>query len=70
MRYSVKYEGRDKNWVVTDTVTAHQVIGIHSTKSEAYKQAFAEQELWRKHDPVAKHLARVRRMLPRSLATG
>ena len=67
MRYSVHYECVEKNWVVTDAANCHQVLGIHDTKSDAYKQAHAEQERWRKFDPVAKHLARVRRMLPRTL---
>lgn len=67
MRYSVHYEGADKNWVVTDAANCHQVMGIHGTKSEAYKHAFAEQERWRKHDPAANHLARIRTMLPRTL---
>ena len=67
MRYSVHYEGADKNWVVTDAANSHQVMGIHGTKSEAYKHAFAEQERWRKLDPSANHLARIRTMLPRTL---
>ena len=58
MRYSVHYEGAEKNWVVTDAANCHQVMGIHNTKSEAYKHAFAEQERWRKYDPAAKYLAR------------
>jgi len=67
MRYSVHYETGDGNWVVTDVANAHQVMGVHSSKAGAYKQAFSEQERWRKYDPVAKHLARIRKMMPRSL---
>ena len=67
MRYSVHYETEDGRWVVRDVVNAHQVMGVHASKADAYKQAFAEQERWRKYDPVAKRLERVRHMMPRSL---
>ena len=67
MRYSVHYETKDRSWVVKDVANAHQVMGVHTSKANAYKQAFAEQERWRKYDPVAKHLERIRQMMPRSL---
>ena len=70
MRYSVKYQNQDRNWVVADTANAQQIMGIHPTKAAAYRQAFAEQERWRKFDPTAKHLSRVRRMLPQTLVVG
>lgn len=58
MRYSVRYQPRHKNWAVVDTAVAGQVMGVHSTKADAYKHAFAEQERWRRLDPVARHLSR------------
>ena len=67
MRYSVHYETNDRNWVVTDLSNAHKVMGVHASKADAYRQAFAEQERWRKCDPVAKNLERIRQMMPRSL---
>jgi len=67
MRYSVNYETNDRRWVVKDVANAHQVMGIHGSKSDAYKQAFYEQERWSKTDPVAMHIERVRQMMPRSL---
>ena len=67
MRYSVQFETGDRHWVVKDVANADQVMGVHITKAEAYRQAIAEQELWRKYDPVAKHLARVRRIMPNTL---
>ena len=67
MRYSVHYETNDRNWVVTDLSKAHKVMGVHASKADAYRQAFAEQERWRKCDPVSKHLERIRQMMPRSL---
>ncbi len=70
MRYSVHFETSDRNWVVTDQANANQVMGVHVTKSDAYRHAFAEQERWRKFDPVAKHLARIRKMMPQSLVVG
>ena len=67
MRYSVHYETSDRNWVVTDVSNSHQVMGVHASKADAYRQAFAEQERVRKYDQVANNLERVRQMLPRSL---
>ena len=70
MRYSVKFENQDRNWIVADTANAHQIMGVHPTKALAYKQAFAEQERWRKYDPVARHIAKLRQVLPQSLVVG
>lgn len=70
MRYSVRYEGNAKKWSVIDTAIANQVVGTHVSKSEAYHQAIVEQERWRKYDPVAKHLSRLRKVLPRTLVVG
>lgn len=70
MRYSVHFETTDRNWVVKDVANAHQVMGVHITKAKAYRQAIAAQERWRKYDPVAKHLARIRKMMPSSLVVG
>ena len=67
MRYSVHYQANDRNWVVTDLSNSHQVMGVHASKADAYRQAFAEQERWRKHDPVDNNLERIRQMMPRSL---
>ena len=67
MRYSVHYETSDRNWVVTDVSNSHQVMGVHGSKADAYRQAFAEQERWRKYDPVANNVDRRRQMMPRSL---
>ena len=67
MRYSVHYETSDRNWVVTDVSNSHQVMGVHASKADAYRQAFAEQERSRKSDPVANNLEQVRQMMPRSL---
>ena len=70
MRYSVRYAGDTKKWSVIDTAIANQVVGMHATKAAAYHQAFSEQERWRKLDPVAQHLSRLRKVLPRSLVVG
>ena len=67
MRYSVHYETSDRNWVVTDVSNSHQVMGVHASKADAYRQAFAEQERWRKYDPFANNVDRIRQMMPRSL---
>ncbi len=67
MRYSVHYHTNDRNWVVTDVSNSYQVMGVHASKADAYRQAFAEHERWRKCDPVAKNLERIRQMMPRSL---
>jgi len=70
MRYSVRYECANKNWVVTDSANAGQVMGVHMSKTGAYRHAYAEQERWRKFDPVAKHLARIRKVMPQTLVVG
>ena len=67
MRYSVHYQTDERNWVVTDVSNSHQVMGVHASKADAYRQASAEQERWRKSDPVANNLERIRQMMPRSL---
>ena len=67
MRYSVHYQANDRNWVVTDLSNSHQVMGVHASKADAYRQAFVEQKRWRKYDPVANNLKRIRQMMPRSL---
>ena len=67
MRYSVHYQTDERNWVVTDVSNSHQVMGVHASKADAYRQAFAEQERSRKSDPVANNLERIRQMMPRSL---
>lgn len=60
MRFSVKYQSWTKNWAVVDNGIAQQVVGVHDSKAEAYRQAFAEQERWRKFDPVAVEMTRSR----------
>jgi len=42
MRYSVRYECADKNWIVTDSANAGQVMGVHISKTDAYRHAYAE----------------------------
>ena len=59
MRFSVRYQSIQKNWAVVDTAVAGQVMGVHDTKADAYKHAFAEQERWRRLDPVAQQLSKV-----------
>ena len=70
MRYSVRYECADKNWIVTDSDNADQVMSVHMSKTDAYRQAYAEQERWRKFDPVAKHLVRIRKVISQTLVVG
>ena len=60
MRFSVKYQSWTKNWAVVDNGAAQQVIGVHDSKAQAYKQAFAEQERRREFDPVAAEMTRSR----------
>lgn len=60
MRFSVKYQSWTKNWAVVDNDVAQQVVGVHDSKAEAYRQASAEQERWRKFDPVAVEMTRSR----------
>ena len=60
MRYAVRFQPDDRRWAVIDTVVASQIVGIHGSETQAYKQAFAEQERWRKFDPLAQHLGRLR----------
>ena len=67
MRYSVRYEGAENCWVVIGGANRNQVIGVHDSKSDAYKQAFTEQGRWQKNDPGARSLGRIRSMLPRTL---
>ncbi len=70
MRYSVRYDSKSHRWSVIDTAIANQVVGNHGSKSKAYHQAIVEQERWRKFDPVAQHLARLREAMPRTLVAG
>ena len=67
MRYSVHYQTNDRTWVVTDVSNSYQVMGVHESKADAYRQAFAEQERWRKYDPVANNLEQIRQVMARSL---
>ena len=67
MRYSVKYECTNKNWVVTDSATGEEVIGTHKSKASAYRQAYAEQERWQKIEPVTSYNEKIREFLPQSL---
>ena len=60
MRFSVKYQSWTKNWAVVDNSVAQQVVGVHDSKAEAYKQASAEQGRWRQFDPVAVEMTRSR----------
>ena len=60
MRFSVKYQSWTKNWAVVDNGVAQQVVSVHDSKAEAYKQASAEQGRWRKFDPVAVEMTRSR----------
>ena len=67
MRYCVRYRTQDKRWVVADTGTGNQVLGVHATKADAYRQAHALQEHWCAGDAEADHLQRVREEMPRTL---
>jgi hypothetical protein len=67
MRYCVRYRTQDKHWVVADTGTRNQVLGVHETKSEAYRQALTLHEHGSTGDPEAEHLKRVRAEMPRTL---
>jgi len=59
MRYAIRYDTDSRKWVVIDTAIADQTVGMHLTAEAAVDHAFAEQELWRRHDPAAERLARL-----------
>ena len=70
MRYSVRYECANKNWVVTDSAESEKVIGTHRLKANAYRHAYAEQERWRQLQPVENYTARMREAIPQTLVVG
>ena len=67
MRYCVRYQAQDRRWAVADTGAGHQVLSVHATKSEAYRQALSLQETGAPDDPEAEHLKRVRAEMPHTL---
>ena len=67
MRYCVRYRTQDKHWLVADTGIGNEVLGVHKTKAEAYRQAMSLQEHWCTSDAEAEHLRRVREEMPRTL---
>ena len=70
MRYSVRYESKNKNWVVTDGAEDGQVIGTHMLKANAYRHAFAEQERWRDLEPRESYATQIRKVIPQTLVVG
>ncbi len=52
------------------SANADQVMSVHMSKTDAYRQAYAEQERSRKFDPVAKHLVRIRKVISQTLVVG
>lgn len=67
MRYSVRYECTNKNWVVTDSTTGDAIVGTYKSKASAYRQAYAEEERWQKIEPVTSYADKIREVLPQSL---
>lgn len=67
MRYSVRYQCKTKNWVVTDDAAEEEVVGIHQTKASAYRHAYAEQERWQKIEPTTNYPEKIRGIMPQSL---
>ena len=59
MRYAIRSDTDTVKWAVIDTAFADQRVGMHLTAEAAVDHAFAEQELWRRHDPAAERLARL-----------
>ncbi len=70
VRYSVRYECSNKNWVVTDGSEGDQVVSTHRLKASAYRQAYAAQERWQRAKPVANYTARIRKVIPQTLVVG
>lgn len=66
MRYCVRYRVEEKNWVVADTANENQVLGVHTTKAEAYAHALQAQQNW-PVEPEADRLKRVRETMSRTL---
>ena len=67
LRYSVRYQCNNKNWVVTDSAANEEIVGTHQTKASAYRHAYAEQERWQKIEPVTSYPEKIREILPQSL---
>jgi len=70
MRYSVKYECTNKNWVVMDSSDHELVISTHRSKAAAYRRAFSEQERLRSMQPTANYVDQMRKAIPQTLVVG
>jgi hypothetical protein len=70
MRYSVRYDCRNKNWLVSDGAEDKRIIGTHTLKANAYRHAFTEQERWQDLEPKASYATRIREVIPQTLVVG
>ena len=70
MRYSVRYDCKNKNWLVSDGAEDERIIGTHTLKANAYRHAFAEQERWRDLEPTANYATLIRKVIPQTLVVG
>jgi hypothetical protein len=70
MRYSVRYDCKNKNWLVADGAGDGRVIGTHILKANAYRHAFAEQERWRGLEPAKNYATQIRKSIPLTLVVG
>ncbi len=57
MCYTIRYDTDNQKWTVIDTALADQKVGVHQTAQAAVYHAFAEQDLWRRHDPATERPA-------------
>jgi hypothetical protein len=57
MRYVVRYDNRDRKWLVVDTLTVEQTVGLHAEQSGAFIQAESEERRWRRLGTGAENFA-------------
>jgi hypothetical protein len=67
MRCTIRYQNKDKNWILTDNSTGKNVMRIHSSKASAYKQAFKAKQTLQKRDLIPDHSAKIRNIIPQTL---
>ena len=70
MRYSVRYDCKNKIWLVSDGAEDGRVIGTHTLKASAYRHAFSEQERWRDLESTASYATQIRKAIPQTLVVG
>lgn len=67
MRYSIKFNTENKTWMVITNLGVGQIIGLYSTKAEAYNYVSQLQENKLDKDLFGNYSSQLKKIIPKTL---